>query len=303
MTLLHNQAWHCPPSLDYDGRNRSDNQAARTLTMPTSSHQRPNRRNHPGIALIGGVCLAISLGAGSQLWAGSPSKTKPAIGPADAGQGRIIFNGKGLCSTCHGVDGYRDRLPPQLSTHIRENIERLNPAPPDLRQAAALTLTSDKQRFESIRHGHLRTAMYPLSKEALSDEEILALLPYLASIRGTVPPPAPISGLDTSLRGDAKSGRQLYHELGGCAICHGIEGDLARRPPMSADLAKRLDALPAPPANLRNPVTLKSQNDEDRYYSIKRGHPGTAMYPKTLLRDEDIRNLVAYLATLREPGR
>ncbi|MBP8117071.1 MAG: hypothetical protein KAY09_05000, partial [Nitrospira sp.] len=166
MTLLHNQAWHYPPSLDYDGRNRSDNQAARTLTMPTSSHQRPIRKGHPGIAFIGRVCLAISLSAGSHLWAGSPSQTKPANGPADAGQGRTIFNGKGLCSTCHGIDGHRDRLPPQLSTHIRENIERLNPAPPDLRQAAALTLTSDKQRFESIRHGHLRTAMYPLSKEA-----------------------------------------------------------------------------------------------------------------------------------------
>ena len=255
------------------------------------------------MALIGTVCLAASFIAGSLLWAGSPSQTKPRNGPADAEQGRAIFNGKGLCSTCHGIDGYRDRLPAQLSPNIRENIERLNPAPPDLRQAAALTLTSDKQRFESIRHGHLRTAMYPLSKEALSDEEILALLPYLASIRGTIPSPAPIPALDTSLRGDAKSGRQLYHELGGCAICHGIDGHLDRRPPMSTDLAKRLDALPAPPANLRNPATLKSQNDEDRYHSIKRGHPGTAMYPKTLLRDEDIRNLIAYLATLRETAR
>ena len=72
---------------------------------------------------------------------------------------------------------------------------------------------------------------------------------------------------------------------------------------MSADLVKRLDALPAPPANLRDPSTLKSQNDEDRYHSIKRGHPGTAMYPKTLLRDEDVRDLIAYLATLRETAR
>ena len=63
------------------------------------------------------------------------------------------------------------------------------------------------------------------------------------------------------------------------------------------------DRLPAPPANLRNPGTLKSRNDEDRFRSIKLGHPGTAMYPKNLLRDEDIRDLIAYLATLRGKNR
>lgn len=254
------------------------------------------RTDRPGIVLIRALCLAVSLITGSLLRAESASQTTPGNMPQEAEQGRAIFNGKGLCSTCHGVDGYRGHLPIQLSQNVRDNIARLNPAPADLRQATTLTLTTDKQRFDVIRHGHLRTAMYPLSKEALSDEEILALLPYLASIRGTAPPPAsaPASRI---LGGDAKNGRLLYHELGGCAICHGIEGHLNTRPPISADLMKRLDALPAPPADLRNPATLKSQNDEDRYRSITLGHPGTAMYPKTLLRDEDIRDLIAYLAT------
>ncbi len=267
--------------------------------MATSSRRTPERARRAQQPVTGVLCLAIALLGVSLLWAESPPRTKPGNGPADVGQGRTIFNGKGLCSTCHGVDGYRAQLPPELSKNLRDNIEHLSPAPPDLRQAATLTLTTDKQRFEAIRHGHLRTAMYPLSKEALSDEEILALLPYLASIRGKVPAPASMPEPDTSLRGDAKTGRQLYHELGGCAICHGIEGHLNNRPPMSADLIKRLDALPAPPANLRDPATLKSQNDEDRFRSIKHGHPGTAMYPKTLLRNEDIRDLVAYLGTLR----
>ncbi len=271
--------------------------------MSTPLRTSPRRAGHIGIALTGGLCLAVSLIAGSLLWAGSPPRNKPGNEPSDTEQGRAIFNGKGLCSTCHGIDGDRNRLPSQLTKNIRENIERLSPAPPDLRQGTTLSLSTDKQRVEAIRHGHLRTAMYPLSKEALSDQEILMLLPYLASIRGTAPPPAVPSKTDTSLRGDAKSGRLLYHELGGCAICHGIDGYLDRRPPLSTDLIKRLDSLPAPPADLRDPAKLKSQNDEDRYRSIKRGHPGTAMYPKTLLRDEDIRDLVAYLATLRESGR
>lgn len=261
------------------------------------------RTGRPGIVLIGSLCVAISLIAGPPLWGGSSPPAKSRNGLREAEQGRAIFNGKGLCSTCHGVDGYKGQLPSNLSQNIRDNIARLDPAPADLRQATTLTLTTDKERFESIRHGHLRTAMYALSKEALSDEDILTLLPYLASIRGTVPPPVSEPPLSTSFQGNAKSGRQLYHELGGCAICHGIEGDLHSRPPMSAEFVSRLNALPHPPADLRNPATLKSQNDEDRYRSIKLGHPGTAMYPKTLLRDEDIRDLLAYLAILREKSR
>ncbi len=270
--------------------------------MPANFSQSVVRRNRPALILTGTLCLAVWLSAGSLLRADSAPHTTPGDMPQDADRGRAIFNGKGLCSTCHGIDGYKGHLPPGLSRNVRDNITRLNPAPPDLRQATALTFTTDKQRFEIIRHGHLRSAMYPLSKEALADEDILALLPYLAFIRGTASPPASAPASRT-LRGDAKHGRQLYHELGGCAMCHGIEGHLHTRPPMSVDLVRRLDALPAPPADLRNPATLRSQNDEDRYRSIKLGHPGTAMYPKTLLRDEDIRDLVAYLATLGEGGR
>lgn len=271
--------------------------------MTEGLHRTPRRKRQDGIILVVTLWGVASLTSSSLLWAASASNNKAGNGTAAAEPGRAIFNGKGLCSTCHGVDGYRDRLPAHLSQNTRENIVHLSPAPSDLRQASALTLTTDKQRFEAIRHGHLRTAMYPLSKETLSDEEILALLPYLASIRGTVSDPAPATEPETALRGDAKNGRQLYHEIGGCAVCHGIDGHLNRRPPISADLAKRLDRLPAPPANLRNPGTLKSRNDEDRFRSIKLGHPGTAMYPKNLLRDEDIRDLIAYLATLRGKDR
>ena len=271
--------------------------------MRPSSRDISHHPQYSGAACAAGLGFASVMLAGSLLWAGPQDQPQTADRPYKAEQGRAIFNGKGLCSTCHGVDGHRDQLPPQLSAHIRENIERLTPAPPDLRRADTLTLTTDTQRFEIIRHGHLRSAMYPLSQGTLSDEDIRALLPYLAVIRGTASRSVPTREPATPLRGDAAQGRQLFHEMGGCAICHGIEGHLDRRPPISKDLAQRLDALPAPPANLRDPAALKAENDEDRFRSIKRGHPGTAMYPKTLLRDEDIRDLVAYLATLRDGGR
>ncbi|QOJ36055.1 MAG: cytochrome c [Nitrospira sp.] len=255
--------------------------------------------------LRGALCLTAALSGQAAKGADAGAHEPSAPLPPAAEQGRTLFNGKGLCSTCHGIDGYRDRLPPQLSPNIRENIGRLDPPPADLRRAETLTLTTDKQRFEAIRHGHLRTAMYPLSKESLSDEEILSLLPYLAALRGTARAAAPMGGTGdgSSLQGDAKSGRTLYHEIGGCAVCHGIEGHLNRKPPISADLSKRLSRLAVPPANLRDPAKLKAQDDEDRYRSIKLGHPGTAMYPKNLLRDEDIRDLIAYLRTLREATR
>jgi mono/diheme cytochrome c family protein len=235
---------------------------------------------------------------GSLTWADPATNTTSAKDPGRAAQGRALFNGKGICSTCHGVDGDRNRLPRHLTPNVRENIAGLDPKPPDLRHAGSLTLTTDKQRFASIRHGHLRSSMQPLSREVLSDDDIVSILAYLASIRGTVPPAAPVPEGDSVPRGDAGSGRQVYHEIGGCAICHGIEGHLNQRPPISPDLAQRLARLPVPPANLRKPAGLKSKNDEDRFRSIKFGHPGTAMFPKHLLRDDDIRDVVAYLGTL-----
>jgi mono/diheme cytochrome c family protein len=271
--------------------------------MTTDSQRALRREQHGGMTLVLTLCVVVSLASSLLVWGGSAYNDGAGNRMVVTEIGRAIFNGKGVCSTCHGVDGDRDLLPAGLSRNTRENIARLNPAPPDLRQAAALTLTTDKQRFEAIRHGHLRTAMYPLSQETLSDEEILAILPYLAAIRGTASAPVSTPQPQLPLRGDAKNGRQLYHEIGGCAVCHGIDGHLNRRPPISGALAKKLDRLPAPPANLRNPATLRSRNDEDRFRSIKLGHRGTAMYPKNLLRDEDIHDLIAYLATLYDTCR
>ena len=68
---------------------------------------------------------------------------------------------------------------------------------------------------------------------------------------------------------------------------------------VSAELREKLSRLQPPPANLRNPASLKAENDHDRFRSIKYGHPGTAMFPKNLLRDDDIWDLIAYLDSFR----
>jgi cytochrome c553 len=99
--------------------------------------------------------------------------------------------------------------------------------------------------------------------------------------------------------GDADRGRNIYQKIGGCCFCHGYDGDLKKRPPLSPKLAEEIARLNPPPANLRNPASLKSDDDEQRFLSIKFGHPGTAMFSKRFLRDEEIRDLLAYLANLR----
>jgi len=254
------------------------------------------------VLLLSGLYLMGSVLLGSLTWAGSSENTRTGHAPA-AEQGRAIFNGKGICSSCHGLDGYRKQIPEQLTSNARESIAGLDPQPADLRNSAGLTLTTDKQRFDMIRHGRLRSAMHPLSKETLSDEDILSLLAYLASIRGkdvsaSTPPEAA-----ALLSGEVESGRRLYHEIGGCFVCHGVEGHLNRKPNMSVDLREKLSRLQPPPANLRNPATLKAEDDHDRFRSIKYGHPNTAMFPKQLLRDDDIWDLIAYLGTLRSDKR
>lgn len=100
-------------------------------------------------------------------------------------------------------------------------------------------------------------------------------------------------------RGDPERGRQVFHRIGGCSVCHGNEGHLNDRPPLSPKLKEAIDRLNPPPANLRNPAGLKSQNDQQRFLSIKFGHQGTAMFPKRFLRDDEIADVVAYLAVLR----
>jgi mono/diheme cytochrome c family protein len=99
--------------------------------------------------------------------------------------------------------------------------------------------------------------------------------------------------------GDAARGREIYHKIGGCSYCHGIDGRITKRPPMPKKLAQDISQLTQPPANLRDPVSLKSENDEDRFVTIKFGHPGTTMVSKRFLRHAEIMDVLAYLAELR----
>ncbi len=111
---------------------------------------------------------------------------------------------------------------------------------------------------------------------------------------------APSSSPPTAkAKGDSERGKKIFNGKGFCYQCHGIDGYIGRRPKMTPEMARTLDRLNPKPADFRNPSSLKSHNDEERTSAIKEGHPGTAMFPKSFLSDEEIADILVYLAELR----
>jgi len=133
-----------------------------------------------GILLVGLSSILFLHLFGMDIRAGSRTPDKGAKVQGDAERGREIFNGKGICSYCHGVDGYRDR-PPQLAADTAALIAQLDPPPPDLRNWKTLRLTNDKARFNAIREGHPGTGMFP--DRTMTAQELTDTLAYLALLR------------------------------------------------------------------------------------------------------------------------
>ncbi|MEK6642260.1 MAG: cytochrome c [Nitrospirota bacterium] len=113
-------------------------------------------------------------------WAGSLplSKSTKAVGNAE--RGRAVFNGKGVCYYCHGINGNMEQRP-QLATDTVALIAQLNPPPADLRSPKSLHLKTDKQRAHAIREGHPGTGMFPDTR--MTDQELTDTLAYLALLR------------------------------------------------------------------------------------------------------------------------
>ena len=113
-------------------------------------------------------------------WAGPPQSPKSTKAAGDAERGWAVFNGKGVCYYCHGIDGNKDQRP-QLAADTAALIAQLNPQPVDLRNPKVLHLKSDKQRARAIREGHPGTGMFPDTR--MTDQELTDTLAYLALLR------------------------------------------------------------------------------------------------------------------------
>ncbi len=110
-------------------------------------------------------------------------------------------------------------------------------------------------------------------------------------------PPAQPSG---KLKGNILQGREIFNGKGVCYYCHGIDGYLSKTPRLEADTAKLITKLNPLPTDLRNPEVLRLKNNKERARAIREGHPGTGMFPDTTMTDQDLADLLLYLALIRK---
>jgi mono/diheme cytochrome c family protein len=103
--------------------------------------------------------------------------------------------------------------------------------------------------------------------------------------------------------GDPEKGRQVFHGRGICHYCHGQNGDPEHLPELRPETLRTIRGLRPQPPDLRRSEALRLKSDRQRFVIIRDGHEGTGMLPDTTLSNQEIRDVVAYLATLRDTAR
>jgi hypothetical protein len=132
------------------------------------------------VLLAGWLGIRFASMSDMHAWAESASSQPGVKIKGNAGRGREVFNGKGVCYYCHGIDGHLGRKP-RLAQDTAALIARLNPPPTNLRDPSALHLKTDQQRARAIREGHPGTGMFP--DTTMTDQELSDTLVYLALLR------------------------------------------------------------------------------------------------------------------------
>ncbi len=108
------------------------------------------------------------------------------------------------------------------------------------------------------------------------------------------------SGKSKKVQGSAARGREVFNGRGVCYYCHGIDGYLGRKPRLTADIVALIARLTPPPTDLRNPAGLRLKTNLERSRAIREGHPGTGMFPDPSMTDQEIVDILVYLALLRK---
>lgn len=142
---------------------------------------------HPLARLVVSISLLFMSSLGVELlspssaaWAESPTAQATGTLKGNIMRGREIFNGKGVCYYCHGIDGYLGKIP-RLESDTARLIANLDPPPTDLRNPDVLRLKTNKERARAIIEGHPGTGMFP--DTTMTDQDLADTLLYLALIR------------------------------------------------------------------------------------------------------------------------
>ena len=113
--------------------------------------------NPMSVGLVIIICLVLCPVVGT---------TQPVYSP-EAQAGRAIFNGKGMCSGCHGRDA-------DGQSNLEPIVNKLHPSPPNLRNIETLKYTQDDEVFRFIKervHG------------PVTDDEIWQIIAFLREMR------------------------------------------------------------------------------------------------------------------------
>ena len=139
------------------------------------------RRILRGLSFVGLLSVGwLAIESEMNAWAEAPPTFKSSKAGGAAERGRAVFNGKGVCHYCHGIDGNKNQQP-ELAADTAALIAQLNPPPVDLRNPKMLSLKNDKQRAQAIREGHPGTGMFP--DTTMTNQELADTLAYLAFLR------------------------------------------------------------------------------------------------------------------------
>lgn len=115
-----------------------------------------------------------------------------------------------------------------------------------------------------------------------------------------------LAGSDTdagdtgTMKGDSTNGHALFNGKGICHYCHGMDGVIDKKPALKPDTLAAIEKYAVSAPDLRNRAAQKLKDNKARFRAIREGHPGSGMFPDSTLSDQDISDLVAYLATLRQ---
>ncbi len=130
----------------------------------------------------------------------------------------------------------------------------------------------------------------------------LALLGLALAAGATAEATRPQANPSAAAQGDVERGRAVFNGTGVCYYCHGVDGQIEKRPQLAADTAALIAGLSPPPADLRNSKALHLKSDKQRAKAVREGHPGTGMFPDTRMTNQELVDALAYLALLRKEG-
>ena len=129
-----------------------------------------------GASMISTVALATGLIISSFFTTYAIAETKSCASDAYylAKQGKQLFQSKGVCFECHGVNAD--------GKYTNPKVDRLDPKPTDLTNKKILKYPSDEERYSAIRNGIKGTGMVPF-RGILTDAEIRLIIEYLEVLK------------------------------------------------------------------------------------------------------------------------